>query len=240
LYGPSAAWFDHYYHKRLMASLEGVGATTTYHAEIIVRIFTELIPVFILILLAWLISRKKISAQENTKDKRLSAALLLIAVSGSFPFAITLEQRGFYLVPSLPYYILGLSLLFNQHLLFFQQKIISLLQLKWVSIAVLILFPGAMAYWIISPTRFKRDESRIPDLKFINPYLRQGDTVSVDESMWNDTALQAYLYMQKKVSVEGNNDHNLFIHDREHGPGPDAGYEKVNIPTLQYDLYRRK
>jgi hypothetical protein len=46
--------------------------------------------------------------------------------------------------------------------------------------------------------------------------------------------------MQKKVSAEGNDNHSLFIHDREHGSGPDKKYQKVDIPTRQYDLYKRK
>jgi hypothetical protein len=240
VYSSSSAWFDHYYHKRLMASLEGIGATTTYHAEIIVRVFTELIPVFTLILVAWLYSHNKVSSQGHVQKKKLAIAILIIAISGSFPFAITLEQRGFYLVPSLPYYVIALSLFFSEHLVILQQKIISLFQTKWISATMLILFLGAMAYWIISPSRFKRDENRILDLGLISPYLRQNDTISVDESMWNDTALQAYLYMGKKVSVEGNDSHSLFIHDREHGPGPEGKYEKVNITTRQYDLYKRK
>jgi hypothetical protein len=240
VYAPSKLWFENYYHKRLMASLEGVGATTTYHAEIIVRIFTELIPVFILIFAAWLFSRNKISAQKNPQEKRLAMTILIIAVSGSFPFAITLEQRGFYLVPSLPYYVLALSLFFREYLLLLQQKMVSLFQVKWISILILFLFLGSMAYWIISPATFKRDENRILDLRLIKPYLHEGDTISVDESMWNDTALQAYLYMQMKVSVEGNENHALFIHDRKHGEGPGEKYEKVFVPTSQYDLYRRK
>jgi 4-amino-4-deoxy-L-arabinose transferase-like glycosyltransferase len=239
IYSPSSEWFEHYYHKRLMASLEGVGATTTYRAEIIVRVFTEFIPVFVLILIACLYSLNKIRLQNDPKKKKLAIAILIIAVSGSFPFAITLEQRGFYLVPSLPYYVIALSLFFSEQLFFLQQKVISLFGIKWISVAILILFLGAVTYWIISPFRFKRDETRILDLKLISPYLHQNDTISVDESMWNDTALQAYLYMQKKVSVEGNGSHSLFIHDREHGAGPYEKYEKVNIPTRQYDLYRK-
>lgn len=231
---PSSQWFHHYLQKRLLASLNNVGATTGNRFEIIIRIFTELLfPVCLLLILA-IVNRKK---KKNTDSNKMALVLLMVGIFGSFPFAITLEQRGFYLVPSFPFYVLSVVLFYKDHFFSFFEKLENVFNRKMIRYLCLALFLGSLGYWIISPTLYKRDENLVEDLKLINPFINRKDTISIDSDSWNDTALQSYLYMQKKINVISDYSQHYYIHDRGHNTTPNSNYVKVSIPTRQYDLY---
>ena len=106
--------------------------------------------------------------------------------------------------------------------------------------ALLTIFLCSFGYFTLSPKLFKRDKNLINDLKLIKPYLIRGDTVAIDGVSWNDTPLQAYLYMINKVNVEGNYNHKYYIMDRGHKLEPNSAFEKVNIATKQYDLFVKR
>ena len=107
-------WIESYFQKRLVATFNHVGATADYHAQIIVRYFSELIPIFVLLFLVSLYFKVKqqhsFSLQwKNFKNNKPALWLILISLSASLPMALTLEQRGFYLAPSFPFVVLGLT-----------------------------------------------------------------------------------------------------------------------------------
>lgn len=242
VYTPSSEWFNVYKQKRLLASLNNVGATTTYHAEILIRTITELIIPIILVAASLIYAsfKKQVINVKSSEQQKAAWILLIIALCGSVPFSITLEQRGFYLIPSFPFFVMAITLFFKQPLLNVYEVINSFFEKKIVSLIILILFIGSLGYWAISPTLFKRDENLVNDLKLIEPFFKAGDTVSIDEDTWNDTALQAYLFMQSNVSAEVNNHHVYYIHDRFHETIPNTNYKQINISTKQYDLFVRK
>lgn len=236
----SKSWFDNYYSKRLMASLNGVGATTTWRLEIVFRLFTEMLFPLLVILAVWIYAKKKKIVKRSGLHQKHALALLITGLAGSLPYVITLEQRGFYLVPSFAFFILAL-------VVFFQHEISSLfivyeqqLHRKMVEYVLLATSVLSVIYLLASPFLFKRDENLIHDVAIISKYVEAHDTVAIDEDMWNDTPLQSYLYMQKQCNVEAGVDKTYYIHDRSHPTDPDPSYVKLPVPTRQYDLYKGK
>jgi 4-amino-4-deoxy-L-arabinose transferase-like glycosyltransferase len=234
-YPPSTVWFDNYFQKRLMSSLNNVGATTNNHFEIIGRIFTELLFPFVLILTATITSRNY-----TTSQNKMAWVLLITAFAGSLPFAITLEQRGFYLVPSFTMYLLSLLIFFEKQIKFFYENLTRLLSKKYSVYFLYSFLAGSIFYLLVSPTLFKRDENLIKDLAYISPLIAVGDTVSIHEETWNNVPLHGYLYMQRKINVEQNSTRRFYIHDRKQmNAFPETLYKKIELPTLQYDLYKK-
>lgn len=230
---PSSTWFQNYLQKRLMASLNNVGATTDNHFEIIIRVFTELIFPISVCLLLYIFRRKKLPIN----NQKMGWLLLITGIFGSFPFAITLEQRGFYLVPSFAFYILALVVFFKEHLIFILGRLLPFFERKYIRIICILLFVCSVGYIVFSAFTFKRDKNLITDLDLIFPFVNKGDTITIDNDSWNDTPLQAYLYMGEGVNVSCEKFHVFYIHDREHPTASNPNYIKVNIPTKQYDLY---
>jgi glycerol uptake facilitator-like aquaporin len=86
--------------------------TTSNRFEIMFRLFTELIPTFILMLIIFLLGKKyKAELEDQNNHSTKIYWLLLIGFSGTLPLMITLEQRGFYLLTTLPFFAISCAAL---------------------------------------------------------------------------------------------------------------------------------
>ena len=117
-------WLNCYVQKRLIGTFNHVGATTNSHTEILLRFLTELIPVFLFFILISVYIKSKLSYDfglmvKNIRQQRESFWLILISLSASIPLSLTLEQRGFYLVPSFAFFVLGLSNMYKRYVFYF-------------------------------------------------------------------------------------------------------------------------
>lgn len=235
-------WFSHYIQKRLYASLNNVGATTTNHFDIIFRTFTELLgPLGVTAVLLFFIRYKKGYPWrllfKRLKHSPYALLFFFTALAGSFPFAITLEQRGFYLSPSFAFYTLGLMLWLKPYLLAGIRFLKTVFENNYVSYFSRFAFGIALVYLIYSPFHYRQNESMLKDVAALTPFLKNGDTVSIDAAMWNHVSLQSELFIRKQVSMECDKHHLFFLHDREtNAPIPDK-YHRLNLTTQQFDLY---
>ena len=98
-----------YYNIQVLPSVNNTRETTTgNHFAILGRLMLELIaPIGLFLILFTLKKIKKQSIEVNKKTTTLF--FILIGLSASLPLMVTLKQRGYYLVPALPYFILGIS-----------------------------------------------------------------------------------------------------------------------------------
>ena len=211
LYPPAVDWFSCYYQSRLVLTMQNTGATTTYHAEIIWRFVTELIPILLLSLFAFVYvwKRKAIAGKQlllGFYANPLAMALLLTSLLGVLPFAISLVQRGFYLLPGMLCFVLSLVIGFNRPWIFCYRalgvlanktvtRVVSLLVLA-VSLMVLALFVSS----------YKKDEQLLNDLQQIEAVVNKGDSLGVNENEWNNFSMHAYLYLHKKINLSSDKD----------------------------------
>lgn len=235
-------WFDLYLQKRLMASLNHVGATANHHYEIIIRTLTELLGVFILlILLIGLTLGKRVSeVRFYFKNNHLALICLLVGIFGSVPFAVTLEQRGFYLTPSFCFFILAFTLYSKRLWLLMARRFAAWNRLKgfvWFSRSVLAL---SMVVFVLAPFTFKQQEVMLKDVETLRDVLRKGDTLSIHADMWNHISLQSELFMRYEVSLECGETHTYFLHDAELNTPIPKAYELVSSKTRQFKLYKKQ
>jgi len=237
-YDPSSEWFKGYLNKRLRASLEGVGATTTYRAEILIRIITEMILPVLITAGTILFYKKKDTG--NINETKNAWIFLLTGLCGTVPFAITFEQRGFYLVPGLPFLVLAIIAFAAGPVIRVQEQTKKFFSRKGPAIVVTLLLAISLLYMIYSPHLYKREEDLITDLEKMKPYLKADDTLSIDEEMWNYTSVHAFLYMQNQVNLSDRTLHKFYLHDREHQTEPKAGYKIIVLPTRKFQLFIRE
>ncbi len=238
-------WFSAYLQKRLVGSLNNVGATTNNHFEIIFRIFTELIGVLAMmcIISSVLVKRYKYPVHLIFKKfikNKVAILFLMVGVMGSFPFAITLEQRGFYLTPSFFFFILGFTLWFKSYWIVFAKLIEPIHQNKVVKIIGCVLLLGTTVYFISSPFIYKQQQTMLSDVKILGTALKKGDTLSINDAMWNHVSLQSELYMRYNVSLECGTKHTYFLKDKELMDSVPKGFKKLELSTLQFELYKRE
>lgn len=241
-YSPAMAWYDCYYNARLVLTINNVGNTTDNHFEIIVRFFTELlIPIAALLVLLFVLRFKKEYrlriAFKNFAANKLAVALLITSFAGSFPYAISLVQRGFYLIPSFICFVLALVFGFKRYWLFFASALFKLAQMKVIRFSMIAVFIVTIVYSAVCISDYKRDQTLLTDLKIITPYLKNSTTVSLDEDLWNYFSLHAHLYMDKSISLSTGVDQRFYIRAKtRHDEAFPEPFKKLNLPTSELEL----
>ena len=211
LYPPAAHWFRCYYQSRLVLTMQNTGATTTYHAEILWRFVTELIPVLLLSLFAFVYVRKRKALAVKQVlfgfyTHPLAMALLLTSLLGVLPFAISLVQRGFYLLPGMLCFVLSLVIGFNRPFLLVYRAL-GLLANKTVTRALSLVVLGvSLVVLALFVSSYKKDEQLLTDLQQIESVVNSGDSLGVNENEWNNFSMHANLYMHKKINLRSDKD----------------------------------
>lgn len=245
LFQPAMQWFDCYYNARLVLTMQNIGHTTDSHVEIIVRFFTELIVPLILVtgLFTYLKVNKNYPLKfvfKNFASNKLAVALLITAFAGSFPYALSLVQRGFYLIPSFVCFILAILLGFKRYWLFFYAGCTRLISYQTARISIAFIFVGSLFYFCYAVNSYKRDENLLTDLKKITPYLSSKETVFIEGDLWNYFNLHSYLYRQKQINLSGNNQGQLFlIRNKNSADSVSGNYRNLHLKTKQLDLFIR-
>ena len=161
----------------------------------------------------------------------------LIGISASFPLIVTMEQRGFYLVTSLPFFALALAALAAPSVSAAMQKIdLSGKGFKIFRIISVVLLSGAILFSALQIGKTKRNETMLHDIYLIGPRIPKGTIASTTPALWQNWEFQEYFIRHFYISLDGNGSptQEFLISDAEPG-GPN--YKKINLPTLKYHLY---
>lgn len=243
-YEPAIQWFKCYYDSRLVLTMQNIGKTTDDHFEIIIRFFTELILCigFVLLLLSYLKFKKNYPlkfAFQNFISNKLAVSLLMASLAGSLPFAISLVQRGFYLIPAFICFVLAIILGFKRYWLFFYVLLSKVSKSRIMQISTGLIVVGTCFYFFFSLNSFKRDESLIKDIELILPYLSKKEKVLIEPGLWNYFALHSYLYMSKQVSISAEYDNCRFLIIPKNSVEEQKTKfaHKIILPTQELDLY---
>jgi 4-amino-4-deoxy-L-arabinose transferase-like glycosyltransferase len=242
-YDPAAEWFSCYYNSRLLLTMRNTGSTTDYHAEIIVRFFTELIPCFIILILAFVMLKHKYQirmkfAMHMFWADKLAVALLFTSLLGSLPYAISLVQRGFYLLPAFVCFIMSLVFGFKRYWLLIFSNVDQLTKHLASRLLIIILFICSLIYSLINFNHYKRDEALLSDVAAISPFLKTGEQLLVDSDMWNYFSLHGYLYMSKNVSLTQDSANTRYMVARKTDPQAEKNIQ--GLMTKEIDLVKLK
>ncbi len=235
--------FKLYFENRLGKTFNEAGrGTTDYRFEIMVRLFTELIPMFILILIIFLFSLKYKGEQavEKTKFSKIMW-LLLIGFSGSAPLMITLEQRGFYLLTSLPFFALAGAVLLADRMGYLTGKInLNSNFYKYAKIITCIMLLFSLTFTILKIGKTKRDENVLSDIYSIGKIVPHGEIINIPYEMQADFNLREYFIRYFYISTdESNKPHNYFIIKKELPKNLiPKNYSLYPLETKEIDLYK--
>ena len=237
-------WLTSYFQKRLVATFNDKGATAAHHLEIVIRFFSELLPVIGLLVLVsvYVTLGRKYPFRlqwENFKLNRRAHWLILISLSGSLPLAVTLEQRGFYLSPAFPFMIIGLSLLFHRYLVL-AWGLLARGREKLLGAASGTALAGALFFFLACKDGYKRDEEMMKDVAQIITKTGYGDTIGINQSTWNTFSLHSYLNKRNDNHLAVTDTLRFFVQEQLNPDTVPSHYKKVDIPTKQVHLYRRR
>lgn len=217
--------------------------------ELIVFLFTELLPaiIFTIVLVAVGLLLKIKPGKEFSRERRDAIFFLLVGVSGSLPIMVSIKQRSFYLVPSIPFFVIGLALLAYPFVSGMVKKYtLSPAKTRYLNIALLIACVASIPYLFSKVNTIGREKELINDIKLIDNVLPAADTIGICSEMNFDFPFLAYAARYSKVEVKVARLSRDVIVNREMCAQAyvdsiiSRGYKKIDIPTMKYDVYKNK
>ncbi len=216
--------------------LEEPVVTNRFH--IITQIIMELLPAIIIgttILSISKIKQLKVNSKLHSKTINL---FLLIGISGSIPLITTSVQKGFYLVPSIPFFSLAISAAIAPILNTWIQKIDThstfYKTIKWCSIFFLFTCL-TLSYSQIGKSG--KDKSLLHDIHLIGKEIPNGSTIQIEQSIYDEWNLQFYLLRNYDLSCSTDPSKYKYIIAKKNY-SPTKNLEKIPLNTNEYDLFK--
>jgi len=218
--------------------------TVDTRAYILLRLFLELLPATLLVIITVLVAKAKRIQCEFAGRCRYSVFFILVGLSASAPLILTLVQKGFYFVPSLPFFAIGFAIFITPVVRDLTERI-EAHRKKYNALSLLasLLFIGTITFALMQIGKTRTDKELLHDVYLIGQVVPKQTTVSIPREMWNDWSLQCYLMRYFNISVEPDNQRNYCILDttpRRMKTDTYSDYKKVNLRTLKYALYQRE
>ena len=193
-----------YFQIRLIGTFNNVGATTDTHFDLLFRLFWELLPIAALssIILFFTKKHKAFDVINKEHYKKLFW-FVLIGLSGSLPLMVTLEQRGFYLVTSFPFFAIAIAMWLAPRITVFINKInVSSSRFMVLKITSIVLLLATTVFSFLQIGNTKRDNDLLTDVYAIGKIVPPGDVVITPEDMHNDWSLRGYLIRNFYISTD--------------------------------------
>jgi len=229
-----------YLHQQLLPALNNQREITTSNRfSIILNLVLELSFPIILVVYFAVRQWQKDGKVVFLMDKR-SLIFLLIALCASMPLMISLKQRRFYLIPSIPFYILSVSFYIAP---FLKEKldVLSISTLKWIKRVSFTALSIGLILSVSQFGKFSRDGDKLTDIYSIARTIPEGTVISTTKELWGDWSLEAYMSRIGNLSLDCDNKHEyLLIENNTVEPGVPGEYEKMNLKLTKYVLLKRK
>lgn len=203
--GAPARFLHNYIAEQLGPSIKQGRIISLASFEVLVQILVMLWPILLVTALPFFISFKK---QRKSSELLWDAFRFIgIGLSASLPIILSGKQRSFYLLPSLPAFVIGLSMLILPMLSFVRDMLTEGLKKKMILTAKVvcsIIIAGSLFLSFKNKGTILRDELLLKDLDGIQRVAgSKTKVIMADWEVYNEWALRGYLdrYYDKKICM---------------------------------------
>ena len=231
-----------YIFERLLLRVDSM-PTAAYRLEIFWRLFTELIPVMLSIAIVFNVGYFRKAKMEIFENSRTAFFFLLIGLSASTPLALTMVQKGWYLVPSFPYFAISAALLISPYI---AKSLYSInpsgRRFKLFFIATIVFFLGVIAVSASQFGKISREKETLTDVYKIGKVVPEFSTLTVPENLYDeyDFILQGFLVRHFNISVDPTKNYTYYLNERGNNAVIPPDYHKLEIGLVKYELYVNK
>ncbi len=235
------ASFEKYFHDRIIHTFSHKNDTTGNRFEIITQLFWHLLPIACVSALIVFFTRKLKSPHFEVKHhNKVIYWFLLVGLSGSLPLMVTLEQRGFYLVTTLPFFALAIALWTSPGLSQAVARINT--QSKGFKISTILfslLFITSVVYSASRIGKAKRDVNMLQDVYLLGKVLPRGITVGIPTPMCMDFSFKEYMIRYFYISSDFTPATHEYFICRKNLPKDWVPpiYKPYPLETKEFDLY---
>lgn len=248
----SRANLERYLQEQLVAALAGKREITggglgrfTLLYELLMQMLPPLVLTTVLIIVTKLLKLKPSSIIGNSKR---AVFFLLIGVAASLPIMLSVKQRSFYLIPSLPFYVLALStLLYPYYHVLTERLSVGNNGIKYFKISASVIAVGLCVYLGSKVGQVGRDHQLISNMKYLQQQFPKGQVLGICAEGDKDYEFLAYLQRYNRMEVDPVfycADYVLIdknVCNNEIIPiVSQLGFKQQDFELEQYVLYRRQ
>jgi Dolichyl-phosphate-mannose-protein mannosyltransferase len=233
-----------YLHNRVLNSIQNVVQVDS-RFYLVYRLLMELIPMIVLSGTIFFVERGK-QKKEGPPTfffKEQALFFLLIGITASFPLIVTMEQRGFYLVTSFPYFAIAAGIISAPYLSSGIEKLNTQGPFFKVFRLISVLFlGGALVFSFLQVGKVSRDKDTLHDVHLLGKEIPHGTIVGATYALWIQWSFQEYLIRHYYICLDNKlTAENKYVILESGTNIPDSIHiQKVNIPTIRYHLYKAK
>lgn len=221
------------------------GETSDSRFYILRRLGMELLPSAGIIIVLMFFNWKGKRSFKNLKSGLLPGfAFFCLGLSGVLPILLTMDQSAYFLLTSFPFFAVSLALFLNPLV----GNLISGVKenSKWpvfLKYFGIISLSASLILSVYFAGDINRNKNMILDMREITGQLKENSTVNILPEMKEDWSLYTYYERYKMVSLDPDlkNKHEfILINTALYSDTLEREFEKVNVNTTQYELFRRK
>ncbi len=241
LYFPdSKESLTNYFIKRALQRIKEV-PTVNNRFYIIERLFMELLPQLLFLLLFFALSRWKKWRPAAIYNKGEAFFFIAVGLSASAPLLLTLVQKGFYFVPALPFFGIGFGMLIAPYVTSWISKLAySKKPLFILSLFSVVFFLTTLTITAFQVGKASRDKVLLHDIYQIGAIVPKYTIVGVTPEIWDNWSLQCYFVRYFNISVEPNRESEYKIIYKKDAKYVMSGYKAIPLNTIDYVLFQRK
>jgi 4-amino-4-deoxy-L-arabinose transferase-like glycosyltransferase len=227
-----------YLTKRLLGRIND-DPTVGNRFYILKRLFNELIPQILVTLLIILTAKLKKIKVPLVSNIGLSIFFFSVGLTAAAPMVLTLVQRGFYLVPSFPYFAIGFSILITPIVLYFNEEVVAKIRkIEVLRILSIVLIVFAIGFSLLQKGKTYRDKDMLFDVNAIGNAIPKNSAITINQDIANTYILECYFIRYYNISLYVDEPKDYLMIKKTMDP-PDPGiFEKLDIRTELYDVYR--
>jgi len=232
-----------YINMALFKITEGETADSRFY--ILYRLLMEILPAIGLILLIILYRKlNKLPISSNRESLLFSLVFFSLGMAGILPILTTMDQSTYFVYLSLPFFAVSFAFIMNPYVEPLIEKInYESLGFRVFKIFGLVTISAGFLLSVYFSKEINRDKNMIMDMRVILPHLEENSTINILPEMRQNYSLFTYYARYKDVSLDMdlNNKHEyLLISSSLYSDTIKENYEKINLDTKEYELYRRK
>jgi 4-amino-4-deoxy-L-arabinose transferase-like glycosyltransferase len=229
-----------YFYDRLINRVNTM-PTAEYRLEIAWRLFTELIPVLFLSFITYIFANRKNIKKYLSDNTNEFLLFFLIGLSASLPLTLTMVQKGWYLVPSFPYFAIAFAIVVIP-IISKPVNSINVQKSKYTAfvISAIIIITTVFTITFFQKDKISREREIVTDVYKIGKVVPRFSTMTVPLEMYDqyDFILQGFLVRYFNISISPYKQYEYFLSEKTLNSKVPDSYKKLDIGLIKYKLYK--
>ena len=221
------------------------GVTADSRFYIIHRLVMELLPAFGILLVLMLYCWKNKLSFYNIRSSISPASIFFsIGLAGVIPILLTMDQSAYFLLLSFPFFAISLGLIVNPLIETLLERInYNSNRYRLFKLFGVISLSAGIVLSVYFSGDFNRDKNMLKDMRVILVKLEKDSTINILPEMFEEWSLHSYYGRYKNISLDPdlNKKHEyLLIRTSLYSDTINKGFEKIDLKTKEYELFKRK